>query len=56
MAEQPKRTVNRNRLLLYCAFALFVVYIVGIFLGWTGNVDASLPWIAFAAWVLASLV
>jgi hypothetical protein len=56
VAEQPKRTVSRNQLLLILAFVLFVVYVIGIFAGWSGNVDASLPWVAFAAWVLASLV
>jgi hypothetical protein len=49
-------SLNGNKLLLIVAFVLFAVYVVGIFAGWSGNLDASLPWIAFAVWVLSALI
>ena len=49
-------TVGRSKLLLIVAFVLFVLYVIGIFAGWSGNLDAALPWAAFAVWVLALLI
>jgi hypothetical protein len=49
-------TVGRNKLLLIVAFVLFVLYVIGIFASWSGNLDAALPWTAFAVWVLALLI
>lgn len=42
-------------LLRAIAFVLFVVFIIGIFAKWTGDLYLSLPWIAFACWVLSTL-
>ncbi|MGD0833519.1 MAG: hypothetical protein ABSA40_03710 [Candidatus Dormibacteria bacterium] len=45
-----------KKLFLVISFVLFVIYVIGIFAGWSGNLDAALPWAAFAIWVLALLV
>lgn len=44
-----------NELLRWVAFVLFVVFVIGIFAHWSGELYAALPWIAFACWVLSSL-
>ena len=49
-------SVGRSKILLIVAFVLFVVYVIGILAGWSGNVDGALPWTAFACWVLALLI
>jgi len=45
-----------KKLFLVISFVLFVIYVIGIFAGWSGNLDAALPWAAFAIWVLALLL
>ena len=35
---------------------LFVVFVIGIFAKWTGDLYSAVPWIAFACWVLSTLV
>jgi hypothetical protein len=49
-------TVGRSKLLLIVAFVLFVLYVIGIFATWSGQLYSALPWTAFAVWVLALLI
>jgi hypothetical protein len=49
-------SVGRSKMLLIVAFVLFVLYVIGKFGGWSGNLDEALPWAAFACWVLALLI
>jgi hypothetical protein len=48
-------TWTANKLLLIVALVLFVIYVIGIYAGWSGQPYQALPWEAFAVWVLALL-
>jgi hypothetical protein len=56
MGRNRSVPVGRSKILLIVAFVLFVLYVIGIFGSWSGNLDAALPWAAFAVWVLALLI
>ena len=42
--------MTRQVALIVAALVLMVLYVVGLFVGWTGNVDAALPWAGFACY------
>jgi amino acid transporter len=45
-----------SEILRWIAFVLFVIFVIGIFAKWTGELYTATPWIAFACWVLSTLV
>jgi hypothetical protein len=47
--------MTRQTTLIVAAMALMLAYVVGIFVGWTGDVDTALPWVAIACYFGALL-
>jgi hypothetical protein len=45
-----------SEILRWAAFVLMLVYVIGIFAHWSGELYMATPWIAFACWILSTLM